>query len=83
MSSVNKTRRFTQLALFVSMAMVLSYMERFFPILPSFPGVKLGLANIITLMVLLMYSWKEALDRFGGSRYLVELFHRQRCQFSL
>jgi heptaprenyl diphosphate synthase len=61
MSSVNKTRRFTQLALFVSMAMVLSYMERFIPILPSFPGVKLGLANIITLMVLLMYSWKEAL----------------------
>ncbi len=61
MSSVNKTRRFTQLALFVSMAMVLSYVERFLPILPAFPGVKLGLANIITLMVLLMYSWKEAL----------------------
>lgn len=61
MPSVNKTKRFTQMALMVSMAMVLSYFERFLPILPAFPGVKLGLANVITLIALLMYSWKEAL----------------------
>ncbi len=60
MPSANNIQRFTRLSLFVTMALVLSYMERFLPILPAFPGIKLGLANIITFIVLIMYSWKDA-----------------------
>ena len=41
----------TKTALFVALAMVLSYIERFIPTLPL-PGFKLGLANIVTVYVL-------------------------------
>lgn len=62
MRSQNKSRLvgFTTMALMVSMATVLSYFERFIPVL-NVPGVKLGLANVITMLALVFFSWKEAL----------------------
>jgi len=42
----------------VALALALSYVESLFPaILPSIPGVKLGLANVVT--VILLYTLKE------------------------
>lgn len=48
------TKQLAQCALLISLALVLSYMERFFPIqmLIPLPGIKLGLANIVTLVAL-------------------------------
>ena len=37
---------------FISLAMVFSYIETFIPINLGVPGVKLGLANIVTIVVL-------------------------------
>ena len=37
---------------FIAMALVASYIERMLPIQPGIPGVKLGLANIITMFLL-------------------------------
>jgi heptaprenyl diphosphate synthase len=55
------TRKLTSLSLMVSIAIVLSIIESsisaFFFIIP---GVKLGLANIVTLVVLYLYGRKEA-----------------------
>ena len=45
------TRQLTLCALLTAMALALSYMEGFLPILPL-PGAKLGLANIVTLFAL-------------------------------
>lgn len=48
------TKQLAQCALLISLALVLSYMERFFPIqmIIPLPGIKLGLANIVTLVAL-------------------------------
>lgn len=54
-----KTRRIIELSIFLALAVVLGYIESFLPAI--LPGVKPGFANIIILMVLLNFSWWEAL----------------------
>ena len=58
----SKTSQLTICALLISMALVLSYMERFFPLqmLIPLPGIKLGLANIVTVMALYFFGEKYA-----------------------
>lgn len=46
------TRKITTLALSVTLAMVLSFLESLLPPLAMVPGVKLGLANIVTVFLL-------------------------------
>jgi heptaprenyl diphosphate synthase len=58
----SSTRRIAFIGLFISIALVLSYFERFIPISFTFPGVRLGLANIITLVVLYIYGFRDALS---------------------
>lgn len=58
----NKVKQMTLCAILVSMALVLSYIEHFIPLqmfIPM-PGVKLGLANIVTLMALFFLGTKSA-----------------------
>ncbi len=52
--------RLTLLALFTTLAMAIYYVESLLPTLVPIPGIKLGLANIITLLVLKNFSAKEA-----------------------
>jgi heptaprenyl diphosphate synthase len=58
MKSMNKTRKMALLANFLAIAIVLNIVESFVPIIPV-PGAKLGLANIVTLIILYIYSFKE------------------------
>jgi len=55
-------RQLAQCALFISLALVLSYMERFFPLqmLIPLPGIKLGLANVVTLVALKLLGVRNA-----------------------
>jgi len=53
------TKRLITLSILLSMAIVLSIVESFIPSF-SIPGAKLGLANIITIVVLNIYSEKDA-----------------------
>ena len=59
---MSKTKRLTLCAILVALAMALSYTERFIPLqmLVPLPGVKLGLANIVTLMALYLMGPKAA-----------------------
>lgn len=57
----NKTRKIIVMSLFVAVALVLSYFERLIPLTYIMPGLKLGLANIITVMALLTFTWFEVL----------------------
>lgn len=54
-----KIRRIVSLSVFLTMSIVLSYLES---LIPSFsvPGAKLGLANIITIVVMFTYNDKDA-----------------------
>lgn len=56
---MKRTRKMVILALIISQGLVLHYIESFIPVLA--PGAKLGLANIMTLITLVIFGFKEAL----------------------
>ncbi|MDO9081205.1 MAG: Gx transporter family protein, partial [Desulfuromonadales bacterium] len=58
---MSSTRRLVYLALLLAMATALHVLEGLFPIPLPFPGVKLGLANIVTLLVLYLYDLRAAI----------------------
>ncbi len=55
------TKRLVLISLFIAQAAALSIVERFISIPVAIPGIKLGLANVITLLAILMLGWKDAL----------------------
>ena len=55
-------KKFTRLTMLLSLSVVLNIIESFIPLFNgSIPGLKLGLANIIILIVLYMFSFRDAL----------------------
>ena len=56
-----KTSRMTQLSMLVAIAGVLHFVESAFPIPLPIPGLKLGLANLVTLFVLVSFGLMDAL----------------------
>lgn len=59
---MNNTKRIVILGLMVALALVLSIIESWFPVPLPVPGVKLGLANIITIAVIIFYDFKDAVS---------------------
>lgn len=56
-----KTKKLILLSILTALAMVLSYVEMLLPpIYPAVPGIKIGLANIVTVFLLYKFSFKEA-----------------------
>lgn len=55
-----KTKQITQLGLFLSISLVLGYLESMVPVMVAVPGVKLGIANIVTMLVLYRMGSKQA-----------------------
>ena len=53
----SKAYRLVILSLFVSIALILSYVESLIPVPLPIPGAKIGLPNIITLVSLLTLGW--------------------------
>lgn len=56
----NNTKRLTYLALTVSFALILSFIESRIPAFVAIPGVKMGLANIAVIFTLYKFGIKEA-----------------------
>lgn len=54
------SKKLALLGMLVAVAMVFSYMETFIPIGIAVPGIKLGLANIVTLVALNRFGLKDA-----------------------
>lgn len=59
---MSQTRRVTNLALLVSVGLVLSIIESMFPPLLPVPGARLGLANIATVIALYLFGPVMALE---------------------
>lgn len=59
---MKKTKKLTTCAVLISLALALSYMERFIPLqmVIPLPGIKLGLANIVTLIAIYYLDLKSA-----------------------
>ena len=58
---MNRTRRLTHIALLVALALALHSLEAALPLPGAVPGARLGLANIITLLALLLYGFRTAI----------------------
>lgn len=57
----NSRKKVAYLGFFLSLALILSYIEFLIPFYFGIPGVKLGLANLAVLLILYIYGWKEGL----------------------
>ena len=55
------TKKLTTLALTVSMALILSFIESRIPAFVAVPGIKAGLANIAVIFTLYKIGWREAI----------------------
>lgn len=55
-----KTKKLTLLALSVTLAMILSFIESQIPAFVAIPGVKIGLANIVVVFAMYKFGVKEA-----------------------
>ncbi len=49
------------LGLLCAATIILGYIESLFPVFIGIPGMKLGLPNLAIVMILYLYSWREAL----------------------
>lgn len=58
---MGKTRKLIFMALLVSSGLALHVIESLIPFPIAVPGAKLGLANIVTLLTLTIYGFKEGL----------------------
>ena len=60
MSKSNKTARLALSGVLIALAFILSYVESLLPSFTGIPGVKPGLANIVTMTALYALDWKLA-----------------------
>lgn len=56
---MNKVRRVSYMGLFISLAMILSYVESLIPPLVAVQGVKIGLPNLVIMFMLYRVGVKE------------------------
>lgn len=56
-----KVKKMVQLSMFVTIALTIFVVESYLPPLAPIPGIKLGLANVVTLIVLVLWGWREGL----------------------
>lgn len=62
---MNKVRKMLVMALFVSLSLVMYYIENLLPSIQFVaPGVKLGLSNIIILICLVIYGFRDSFTVF-------------------
>ena len=59
--TVNKNKRLTTLALTITFALILSYIESKIPPLVAIPGIKVGLANIAVIFTLYKFGIRDAI----------------------
>lgn len=57
---MRKTKKMVLLSLFTTIALTIFVLESQIPSFTAIPGIKLGLANCITLLLLILCGWREA-----------------------
>lgn len=56
---ISKTKKMVILSLLTTIALTIFVIESYLPPLLPIPGIKLGLSNIVTLLVILLWGFKE------------------------
>lgn len=57
----NQSKRAAMLGIMTALALILSYVESMIPFFPGIPGIKLGFANLVMVLLLYHVSRKDAL----------------------
>jgi heptaprenyl diphosphate synthase len=57
----SNTQKIAELAIFTALAFIFSYIESLFPLPIPFPGIKLGLANLVIVILLYRSGFASAL----------------------
>ncbi len=55
------SKKITRTAVFITVSVLLGYIESLFPPIVPIPGIKIGLANAVVLLLMYTDSWKTAL----------------------
>ena len=76
-------RRLTLLALFTAIALTIFMVEAQIPVPLPIPGVKLGLANIVTVYVMFVLGPGDALLVLSARVFLGAVFSGQLCWLAL
>lgn len=76
-----KTKKLTVLALFTALALILSLIDSMLPPPVPVPGIKLGLSNIVILLVLLRYEKRDAVIVMIAKILLASFFAGQFSSF--
>ncbi len=61
MNPNNTARKVATLGMMVALAMILSYIESIIILPIGIPGIKVGLSNLLVVILLYTYGWREAL----------------------
>ena len=61
MKTSDRTKIIVLCGFYIAVSMILSYIETLIPFNFGVPGIKLGLANLTTVIILYTLGWKEAL----------------------
>lgn len=56
---ISKTKKMVTLSLLTTIALTIFMIESYLPPFLPIPGIKLGLSNIVTLLVILLWGFKE------------------------
>ena len=75
------TRKLTKMALLTAVALIIFMVEAQIPNPVAIPGVKLGLANVVTVYALFALGWKEALMILVARVFLGSVFSGQMMTF--
>lgn len=78
---MKSVKKLTLLALFTTIALIIFVIESAIPPLVPIPGVKLGLANIVTLVLISANMPKEALAVLFMRIFLASVFSGQMMSF--
>lgn len=73
---MNKNRRYAVVIILVTNAILISLLESFIPIPIPVPGIKLGLANIITLIAIVFLPFRDVLIVVAIRCFVVALLTR-------
>ena len=53
-------RKTAYMGLFAALAIIFGYVETLLPVFAGIPGIKLGLANLVSVILLYLFGWREA-----------------------
>ncbi|MBD5544573.1 MAG: Gx transporter family protein [Lachnospiraceae bacterium] len=55
-----KTKKMVTLGMFTAVALTIFVAESYFPPIAPIPGIKMGLANVVTMLLLLLYNRRDS-----------------------